>query len=64
VEEYVYIILGILSFRGIHKVAKSRYQLCHVCASVCPPHATTRIPAGQMFVKFYIGGFREFCQEN
>jgi len=59
----------IASFRRVRKVAKSDCSLRYVSAClpvhlfVCP-YATTRPPAGRVFVKLFTGIFIKIFKEN
>jgi hypothetical protein len=49
-------------FRHIHKIAKSNYQLRHVCLSI-HPHVTTWLPLHRFSLNL-IWGFSKIYQEN
>ena len=64
------------SFRSVYKIAKSFYQLCHVCLSIylslCPsvhptvtPHGTTFLPLdGFLWNLIFEYFFPELCRKN
>jgi hypothetical protein len=57
-------------FGGVRKIAKSHYQLRHVCLclsvclSVCPSAWNNSAPIGQIFMKCYVSIFFENLSRN
>ena len=59
----MFIIKQILVFRRFHNIAKSDYQLRHVCLSI-RPRRTNRFPLEGFLWNFIFENFSKLCWEN